>query len=1151
MAPSVGSTGSEAASQTVDIDDLPFRFQISTYYTSVHRSSENGESVFTSEKLRSESELLASVCAWNHECHDRTHRDNRRHLWPMSESKEFVKLHAAFTRLILLIRERLPHKFTGDWSNWNDLLQHCPSVMEIAVNAYNRDPGYSAKKAGMALHYHVRMGDLSLTLDEMPVQVEGDRCHGGLQFGEVWIRFRRMAKAHTLQMTVWGTRVRQSWHLPSIVDSPLFANGDDGQAQIKRFRTIVLEADDLTGEFKPAWNNLFLKHKIVQNIDGNTYRQNGCAHESNQPDVAVDAGGEEPEIEKTRVRMRRHQVFRLPRARQSDNGENADPQCTIVSNFGFSRIVTVYKYRDADEQCQVASKILLEYLKGDDPEDDDHYQQCTVTLAPKDTVQTKDLHVAIQNQAGQHFSCRQMWPEEFASIYNKLYRDYLQTGGQVHKMITMFGAQADSIDDLDQDQVDFVFENCCVSYKHGYRLPVLDLDQAGYVLERTQFRRITTSGMSVSGFPRLRCRDWHAFVGMDHTQRTNRMQLFRSYFDTTARFYGGENGPGVLWTQCMVWAGLSFLEWHSIDKCFPITYLLSTQGNVGKTTALYAMCSSLGLSQQSLAGNSTSISGFLSQLNAMSGLMFIVDDFQSELTNNNASRSAQSTWKEIFKGVHDANCTTQHNRVRLTRSCALVSANMELHSHDEPLQTRLFTVEFMQPPDQMAVDPEEYEEVYKDISCLLPDVLGMKWDGKLDNVFIQEVQKFIMVFTNHLKIPSRVAKHLKKSMYYMLLVSRTLRGCRNPRNSLDPAVNQLSHEAWENQFLTRWYDQNVFGYMVNVQLRRYWNYVAQKDMWKKFIGILARVDLCCDRNSKMSLHHHNMVTVRRNADGGSLVTGEGVEFCAVVLADALKVCKHHCSNECAHMVYEHLSTVQPRWLKIAPFFFGSEKFWSGGLPITRTVTEGEGETRTSSVTLLHWDDVEDALKTQKPCCFFPKHLLSSVTEGHRDFAAELGGLDWKTISIDTIRDGNHMAVNLYNEVLNDTWPGKRVYPWEVEMYSSDEEDEADEDDDDDDDNSRNETGNSQKRAKTTNEQTSGENFNVFNAMHDVLMQDQQAETQRMQNMAPAEDSDSHTSSDATVDENLENESNEEYEEVQQNPFVDDQAVDSADENLLS
>ena len=1124
------------ANTDVDIDNVSALYQISTFYTQVHRTAAvagPGSSIYTFEKFKEGRELLSSVAAWNNSGRSSIHPDSERYLWPVEGSDELAYFRNGFDRLIRGLRDELRDSvFSGEYEAWNELFQRCPNVLEVAVTAYNmHDPGYTKEKAAVAMQYHVRVGEISsLHGDEVTVNIDGDQGVHDYPFEEVWIRIGRRRGSPSLTLSVWGTRLRGHWHNSDFTDRNLFCNDSSTTSEIKRFKKVEsLEKETITNEIRMAWIAVFKKQHILQQWTRHSRVSSSDATET----AAGTAEGDEPAVEVSKVRMLDYRVIRLPRALagniQAEDGE-IPGRSTLLANFGFKELVMTYSFRDCSDHMQHVAVVKLQYLApGCDVEDMDGYEEYEVHLTPEDTSKSVNLQIAIQQQAGPHMSCRAMMPEEYAEVFSKLYTDHRLSGNnQNFKLVTQFGMQCDVTSELDTQELLFVTENYVINARKGYKDGgVRTLQEAGYVFEAGLFLKHTNSGMSTTGFPRLRGIDYdRRYNGDTNACKGRRRLVLKEYLEMMVAFFGPVNGPAVLCTQGMVWAGMLYSEWQEMDGCFPVSFLLSTAANYGKTTACRGFQASQGMLPK-LSGSCSTVSGFLSTLNATGGITFIMDDFATELTNKNTTNN----WKETLKSVHDANSVTQHQKTRTPRSAALLTSNMTLQGHDEPLQTRLFTVEFHKPPEDLAYLASRFKDSYRNIGSLIPDILSIRWEGVLDKQYIDELEAFLMVYVMALSIPSRIALHLKKPMYYVLLLSQVLRPTANPMNSGNTEQDSLSDSEYAIAYMQHWLDHNLFGYLIDVQMRHYHAFVPQLDMWQKFLKIVSLTWQGCDRNSRISLHHHNMAFVDRNFDGGSVVVNNPVSFCCLVVTDVLRICRHYYPEACAHFTTQHLLSVQPQWLLDSYYQTGSIGFWGGGLPITRTVSEGDESSRETHVRLMSWDEVVQIpdMHVRKDCIFFPKSLLNVDATAHQPGFDDLV-TNWRDVTIE--RD--MQTVNLYNELTDGSWPGYRALDLFTDYDGDDDDDDGGDDDDEDDDEDDDNNDPQSKRPRINPVASS-----VMQQIHEVARQDEDFDNRRAHALLDALAADG---GDETEEED-EEEEDEDDAEVSPHNYMDLQAIE--------
>ena len=213
----------------------------------------------------------------------------------------------------------------------------------------------------------------------------------------------------------------------------------------------------------------------------------------------------------------------------------------------------------------------------------------------------------------------------------------------------------------------------------------------------------------------------------------------------------------------------------------------------------------------------------LDWLNSVSCISFILDDFNAKAVN---SSQAQNTWKELFKQIHDANSTNQHDKFRVVLSAVFLSANTELCPWDGPCQSRLFPLVWYLNSERCTVNEEQqYKGLCRSLSCLVPEVLSWKYKGSLDVKHINEVQCFINTLMEPLQLTARISQHLKKAVYMLLLFLRYI--------SAPPEC----------------FDNHIFRYLVDTMLPRYWCYCAQSNMWFKFMHYFHEARNICNVRS--------------------------------------------------------------------------------------------------------------------------------------------------------------------------------------------------------------------------------------------------------------------------------------------------------------
>lgn len=349
--------------------------------------------------------------------------------------------------------------------------------------------------------------------------------------------------------------------------------------------------------------------------------------------------------------------------------------------------------------------------------------------------------------------------------------------------------------DLMETKPLFIYSNCMFNIVDGYD-SLQTLEQGGYICDTRILQQVTKSKFRTGGLPRLKL----------SSVPEDRLQTLRMLIQITVEFHQN-NASAVLWAHGTVWASLSFMDWIKLDHSFPLVYLMSTLGGVGKSSAFNALASSIGLTPEVIGGNKTSESGILDWLSTHNGLGYFLDDFNARGAN---SLTAQNTWKELLKQIYDAKSVIQHDKFRLILSAVILSSNAELCPHDVPTQQRMLTFYFH--PITVNQDSSEleqrYNEVHKLSSCLVPDIIKMRYNGELDTKYIQEIYRLILACCPP-SLGPRIAHNMKKPMYMLLLLM---------------AWAQCSDEV---------VTVHVFGYMDKM-ITQYNVKCAQKDIWTRF-----------------------------------------------------------------------------------------------------------------------------------------------------------------------------------------------------------------------------------------------------------------------------------------------------------------------------
>ena len=426
-------------------------------------------------------------------------------------------------------------------------------------------------------------------------------------------------------------------------------------------------------------------------------------------------------------------------------------------------------------------------------------------------------------------ACRLLKPELFNELIQPKIDNHV-ANNPILNAVTLFGLQVKNQADLASNQKRhiFVYGNCAFDTLDGYA-SMMSLKDAGYLCDRNILSQVNTSKFLIAGSPELNL----------VYNRQSRMDMLKLYLTLTIQFHN-QNAAAVLWGQGTMWASLLYMNWLALDKAFPILYLVSNEAGAGKTTAFNAYARSIGLPLESIGGNKTSESGFLDWVSTYSCLSFFIDDFNPRKCINRTN----DTWLDLFKQLYDAKTVVQHDKIRLVYSSTVVSANAEMPP-DVPTQTRLISLHFIlnkkHPRDISAIE-DHYNQVFHMISCLVPDIISMKFNGDLDKTHINELQQFIMACSPSTLTP-RVAQNLKKPLYYLLLVFKWV--------EMD-LVMQIQEGNCSHDQLADWgdlVDIYIFDYMC-VLIKQYALSCSQVDLWSRFFYCLDKALSLHDKHSR-------------------------------------------------------------------------------------------------------------------------------------------------------------------------------------------------------------------------------------------------------------------------------------------------------------
>ena len=251
---------------------------------------------------------------------------------------------------------------------------------------------------------------------------------------------------------------------------------------------------------------------------------------------------------------------------------------------------------------------------------------------------------------------RAFTPQLFQEILRPHITHYLQHNNEL-TAVTKFGLQVDSVTDFARlkstDRTLFLYSNVAFNVVDGWD-SADKLENNGFFIDKFIYSTVTKNKFHLGGLPEL------TIVRNTAREPERRQRKLKLYLGMTAEFHK-HNAACVMWAQGATWASLSFMDWVSLDKSFPIIYLLTNLGGVGKTTTLIALAASVGLPESAVNGNKSSESGVLDWVSTHNGLPFFFDDINAKASNMHQS---DNTWKEIIKQVYDAKTVTQHDKVR-------------------------------------------------------------------------------------------------------------------------------------------------------------------------------------------------------------------------------------------------------------------------------------------------------------------------------------------------------------------------------------------------------------------------------------------------------------------------------------------------------
>ena len=689
-------------------------------------------------------------------------------------SPEFEYLEGTCNALLPLLRAQCPQR----WQPW---LDSNVVTLELRLNC-GQDKESTASL--YAIELHVRIGHLD-TLDEeeeLPWPVDIDLQPGTQgSFTEHWLRIKRGKRVGKVFVKKYHTRCRSSGFEPSMMREVYYEYGfQDLDADIAH----------------PQWKAVFDMPKWTKTVLARASTTGSSSLPPRETAPSVPQLDGDFMIKETTLRV-------IPQDCKIYMPVKPDGMYEEVANFVFKYCINVLQWDQNNTPHSAAELMVHTIVNG-------NLKAFTVTLDTDCLNTAASLDACIKNQSSYYLSCRKLPIQMLAELINPLIAECESKHART-KAVTMLGLQVRHIKELrtNNAQPVFLYENCVFHVHNGYD-SLRTLEEGGYRLVTKVFQDTTKSMLGNGGFPRL------AIVNSAHDRRL----ILECYIRLTTDFHG-TNAPAALWAQGLVWASLSFLEWIEIDKCFPIAYLMSSLHGNGKSTTMYALAESIGLPQEAIGGNKTSESGFLDWVNSCNGLPYFLDDFNAKAANLSKD---QHTFKELFKSLHDANSVCQHDKFRLVLSASVVSSNTQLAPWDAPTQSRLMTFIFENSTKCPLSVVKNYNNLMKTLSCLVPDILSWRYNGRLDIDCINELQAFIQEYMQPLSLQPRIAQHLKKPMYYLCLALIY--------------VNAPVHS----------FDTYVFKYL-KVQLMFYYHHCTQTDMWSKFFKFMSKAISVCNIRS--------------------------------------------------------------------------------------------------------------------------------------------------------------------------------------------------------------------------------------------------------------------------------------------------------------
>jgi hypothetical protein len=267
-------------------------------------------------------------------------------------------------------------------------------------------------------------------------------------------------------------------------------------------------------------------------------------------------------------------------------------QYEIAANFVFTQVMEIIKWLDANEENKSGCTVKIECDEGG--VDAKSYE---VLLLPDAMASPTSFEQHMKNNVHMGIFCRALKMKHLQSILQPMMNEWT-CRNEVKTALTIMGRQATSIDELDKNH-DFVFGNCVVQSGGTYN-DAVGIRHSKYRMVIKIFNEISKKCFGRAAFPKLK-------LIRDHVKRKE----FAVHWYNASQVFHIDNICAALWAQAMMWASLSFLEWIAMDRCFPITYILSTQHGIGKTTTMHALAASIGLPAEVITGNKSSESGAL------------------------------------------------------------------------------------------------------------------------------------------------------------------------------------------------------------------------------------------------------------------------------------------------------------------------------------------------------------------------------------------------------------------------------------------------------------------------------------------------------------------------------------------------------------